>query len=548
MCRSVCGVFLIGCTYWCAAVPASAQFPGDPCVESPTDALRCLTTTTLCGADGQRGRGYNDENLNLKPARILSRMDMDRDGLPDNSPDSDGDGLPDNWEIGGRENVADPSNETECNEADRLVRFPAPLPMVPGTPPTPVFTRLAVATNALDHDTDDDGLSDFIEVFGLKFIDENGNGRLDLNEWEDLNGDGMPSPGEWPLDNSTDSPENPATGELLHDFDGFVFTDPSNPDTDGDGIFDGEDPDPLLNPRSFGLSGNLLLTPGSEGDQDKDNDGLGNGMDMGNDLRAGDAGVVQFTREHIDNPLDLRRLIELFRPDLEEANQMPESLIEDLLGLDWNGDGLWRTTDIREWSMVVPLPESQGAPRDDLFRIENAAVGGGDHYLYAPRTFDELAAAFALEANANDQYHGTGLGLGWQRQLEPPAASPFMPDRRVYGVLYAWRVPGFDIDGDGFVGAPTLSATSTHSCGDSRCRTVALLPDGTLTDSFPVSGSGEEPLRAHFDDFIDIAEPASTGPVVDGIIEPLVCGRGAAQAFIPILGFLWLGLTVRRRA
>jgi hypothetical protein len=104
------------------------------------------------------------------------------------------------------------------------------------------------------------GLSDFIEVFGLKFIDDNGNGKLDFS-FVDANGNGTPDPGEqtaaasgsmatstgslrgrYPLANID------ATLNRQYDFDGFMFTDPPNPDTDGDGLIDGEDPDPLINP------------------------------------------------------------------------------------------------------------------------------------------------------------------------------------------------------------------------------------------------------------------------------------------------------------
>ena len=38
----------------------------------------------------------------------------------------------------------------EGESVDRVVFYPAPSAIVPGTPPTPIFTRLAVGTSALD--------------------------------------------------------------------------------------------------------------------------------------------------------------------------------------------------------------------------------------------------------------------------------------------------------------------------------------------------------------------------------------------------------------
>ena len=111
----------------------------------------------------------------LRAAAVLSQLDVDGDGVPDNSPDTDGDGLPDNWELRGVDALAG---------KDLVVFFPAPSAIVPGTPPTPVFARRAVPTDAYNADTDGDGLSDFVEVFGLMFMDDNHNGVLDEDDPE----------------------------------------------------------------------------------------------------------------------------------------------------------------------------------------------------------------------------------------------------------------------------------------------------------------------------------------------------------------------------
>jgi len=421
---------------------------------------------------------------NLRVAAILNRLDIDGDGQPDNSPDTDGDGLPDNWEVGGFE-----APSVGGAIVDRVVFYPSPSPIVPGTPPTPIFTRLAISTSASNPDTDRDGISDFIEVFGLLFIDENANGILDANEWNDKNGDGLPSPGEFPLDNAD------VALNLLHDFDGFIFTDPTNDDTDGDGRSDAVDNDPLINPRAFGNADQFIVKQNLQGDEDFDNDGLGNGMDLGNDLVAGDPGVTT-TFQLIDNPENIRDLLNLFRPDLLAGGVIPEAQIEDLLGADWDSNGLWRTTDVREWSIVIDRADRVNLPPDEFFRID-------DHDLYADQTFAELAALY--NDPAYNRYGDRGVGLGWQELLEPSGLSNFLPDVHVWAILYAWRMPGFDIDGDGFIGVPNLSSTVDRS--DQRNVATVALQNGRLVDT--VLANSTAATDAAFDDYITL--PADTG-------------------------------------
>ena len=450
---------------------------------------------------------------NIAVVSILNRLDIDGDGLPDNAPDTDGDGLPDNWEAGGFEALTASGAET-----DRVVFFARPSPIVPGTPPTPIFSRLPVATSALDPDTDGDGISDFIEVFGLVFVDENLNGMLDTDEWDDKNADGLPSPGEWPLDNSAQE------RNLLHDFDGFVFTDPTNDDTDGDGRNDAVDNDPLINPRAFGNTEAVIVRFNAEGDEDADNDGLGNGMDLGNDLVVNDGGVVTRTFQELDNPANIRDLIELFRQDLLAAGVMPESQIEDLLGADWDSNGLWRTTDVREWSLIIDPSDPATLPPDEFFLVD-------DHALYASQTFEELAARYNGDPDYS-LYGGRGVGLGWHSLLKPSGRTEFLPDRRVWAILYAWRMPGFDIDGDGFVGVPNVSSTKTQA--DAATASVAL-QNGQLVDTVPVNSTAAQDLP--FDDRIEVAEATTTAAEAEEERlpdeEPVLNGRIKAPEGFP---------------
>jgi|GEM_PF-2452811 len=513
---------------------------------------------------------------NLPPANILNRLDIDKDGAPDNIGDTDGDGLPDNWELGGVE------------PSDRVVFFPAPSAIIPGTPPTEIFTRRAVASSAISADTDGDGLSDFVEVFGLKYIDEDGDGRLDANEWMDFNQDGLPSIGEYPLNNVALNPDGspkPNQFGLLHDFDGFMFTDPANADTDGDGVKDGVDNDPLINPRSFGNTSTFFVRFNRSDDPDIDKDGLGNGMDMGNDIRSTDApGTLDFVG--IDNPANMRELLDLFRDDLLGDGVVPESVVEDLLGADWDGNGLWRTTDVQDWLIVVDPDVIDTRPPDQFFALDPDNLDDTPFFYTSQKLkglSDEETAAgkFALLDLVNgagyQRYNGRGIGLGWQDLLRPPSTTEFIPDKRIWAILYAWRMPGFDIDGDGFVGVPNFSTAAEFPNGPppavGTCEEIAGslgLKEGAVRNSFTVltidpvqdiASPGCPPpvdTARPFDDRIRILEDLEGGGNggLDGVIDApglsdffgqFGCG-GFGAATLSLL-FLGLGLTTfyRRR-
>ncbi|MFO0837004.1 MAG: hypothetical protein U1D55_00635 [Phycisphaerae bacterium] len=448
---------------------------------------------------------------NLLPARILGMFDIDGKGGADSVDtngdgvadvlDTDFDGLPDTWEVGG----LDPQ-QTD-------VPFPAPTAIVPGTPPTPLFARRAVRTSASSRDTDGDGLSDFVEVFGLKFIDDNGNGVLDPDEWADLNGDGMPSIGEFPLANLIPLANG---GVSAFDYDGFVFTDPTNADTDGDGLLDGEDPDPLINPRAFGQRAPVT----SAGDADFDNDGLGDNMDMGNDERG-----------EINNPTDLRRLLELFRPDIIATAgtniRIPEGLIEDLLGADWNGDGLFRLNDIDSPVFgFVTQPSFTVIGNIDLFQIENPVGGitriplGLAPTVRFPSNFDRTVYMTAARRGTG----GVNPGLPFQTLLRPTSRNEnvFLPDPRIWTVLYSWRMPGFDIDGNGFIGFDSATITPDRiSAVDDQGR---VINDANATN-LP---SSELPIAA-----------STANPKLDGAISVtfanLLCPFGAVSLMLTTL-------------
>lgn len=599
----------------CIMDPTFCACSQDSCEGRPL----CYTLSVVPSEDAERfGLDPNGDETarvirtlctpNLRPVAVLKRLDIDQDGVADISSDTDGDGLPDNWEDGGVEAL-----RADQSETDRVVFYPAPTAIVPGTPPTPIFTRLAVTTSALDPDTDGDGLSDFVEVFGLKFIDENGDGILQSSgnvsqgrEWvEDgtcgslipggeirdlldlmmaeaaeaildpeqtmaVPGDGLPSPGECPRDNSgfangrgrvNADVTSAQPFRLRHDFDGFVFTDPVNRDTDGDGIDDGKDNDPLINPRAFGETGNIIVKFNVEGIDDFDQDGLGNGMDMGNDLLAvdfgaGATGARNF--QEIDNPENVIDLLELFRRDLvfvrENGNEVPianptvpEAQIEDLLGVDWDGNGLWRTTDVRNWHLVIAdgvgsltecyplradLPQTASdptCPPEDLFTIgARDSVAGVENriYLFSEQSFSTLQQDWVTA----ELYGGRAAGLGWQELLQPTGTpTNFLPDRTVWAVLYSWRMPGFDIDGDGFVGVPNLSNTAQDGAFRVFLEETDAANPGLEMGNLP--RNQDETNLPQVDDYIAIPEQrrsAGDGELDGRITVDSLCGATAA--------------------
>jgi hypothetical protein len=309
-------------------------------------------------------------------------------------------------------------------------------------------------------------------------------------------------------------------------------------------------------------------------------------MDMGNDLRALDFTSSGRDFQEIDNPQNIFDLLELFRRDLvftrNAANQevpianpvVPEAAIEDLLGADWDGNGLWRTTDVRTWSIVID--------DDDAFpAIVDAAVNTTEPDpaffvidgtpIYTRQRFCRLAELFggapcdgdAVSTVSYDTFGGRGVGLGWQDLLQPTGTpTNFLPDPRVWAVLYSWRMPGFDIDGDGFIGVPNLSNTKTivqlgAGNRNESVFTAAFVPgtgpDGRSlsnqatavdTDDSEAQGNVEQ-----FDDFIDVPaeQTANTGEggldgriTVDGSLR--ICGTAGMIS----MGMIFVGLCTLR--
>lgn len=146
--------------------------------------------------------------------------------------DSDDDGLNDTWEVEQFGNVT-AQNGTGDPDGDGLNNT----------------EEFAIGTNATNPDTDGDGLDDKEDPFPLDPTKPGGTGNGTGNETEDLDGDGLPDAWEREHFNSTtaqDGDGDPDSDGLSNEEEYDLGTDPNLADTDGDGLNDSTDPDPLV--------------------------------------------------------------------------------------------------------------------------------------------------------------------------------------------------------------------------------------------------------------------------------------------------------------
>ena len=169
-------------------------------------------------------------------------QDSDSDGVINAlDPDSDNDGLPDGLELGlGCDHVGTDKAQLACR-ADS--------------------DRGATKTNPVDRDTDDGGATDGSEDFNL-------NGAIDPGETDPTTGHGADD--AMVIDTDDD--------DLGDNLEHMLNSNPNDPDTDEDGVSDGEEPDPSLDGDLDGANDVL--------DVDSDNDGLFDGTELGKDCNG----------------------------------------------------------------------------------------------------------------------------------------------------------------------------------------------------------------------------------------------------------------------
>ena len=163
--------------------------------------------------------------------------------------DTDSDGMPDGWEVGNLLDPLDPADAHGDLDTDGLTNL----------------QEHRHGTDQLKEDTDDDGLEDGdeVNVHGTNPLrpDTDGDGFTDLQEitlkanWPCLDplawdSDGDMLPDGWELQYGLSPCECAATNSLAWDADNDGLglldeyrycTDPFNPDTDGDGVWDGDE-------------------------------------------------------------------------------------------------------------------------------------------------------------------------------------------------------------------------------------------------------------------------------------------------------------------
>lgn len=135
--------------------------------------------------------------------------------------DTDNDGISDWWELEKGMNINDPKDARQDRDGDLLI----------------ALLEYRYQTDPFNEDTDGDGYPDGKEV--INGFDPNGVGRIDRDKdgifdwWEDLNG----------LDktNYNDAQEDFDADGLSNIMEYQYLLDPRNPDTDGDGVLDGNE-------------------------------------------------------------------------------------------------------------------------------------------------------------------------------------------------------------------------------------------------------------------------------------------------------------------
>ncbi|MCB9676457.1 MAG: tandem-95 repeat protein [Alphaproteobacteria bacterium] len=386
----------------------------------------------LVGADGAPGTGDETDPLDADTddGGVDDGTEVLTDGTDPNEPsddrvDSDGDGLSDAEEgvLGTDPNDPDTDDDGVSDGAE--------VDGADGDPTTPD------ATDPLDADSDDDGLSDGDELgMGTDPNDPDSDGDGVDDGTEAGVTDPVPagtSEGGIPIDGTDTSVFTP-------DADPTTTTDPTDPDTDGDGLLDGEE-DTNGNgavENTVGGTGTMGSGETDPNDFDTDGDGLSDGDEV--DV----LGTDPLDTDTDDGSVDDGTEVDDGTDPLDPSDDVPD--------VDSDGDGL---TDEEEEALGTDPddPDTDGDGIDDGDEVDN----GTD----------------PTDADSDDD----GLTDGEEAEL---GTDPNDPDTDGGGVLDGEEVDNgtdpLDPDDDFAQGAYLGGSCNCESSGGAPAVLLALLP------------------------------------------------------------------------
>ena len=321
--------------------PTDTDTDGDG-LDDAYDSDNGGTPIAVTNTDGTDASDYLDD-------------DSDNDGVPDRveGHDANGDGVADAV----IENVNNDSDGDGLNDVFDTLAAPAP--------------GNATASNSPVQDTDGDGQQDWRDTDddddGVLTLAEDANGNGTFTD-DDADGDGAPDylesassdvDGDGTPDQNDADDADPCVPDALgvgcnldSDGDGLgnadeaaLGSDPTNPDTDGDGIVDGVE-----------TGGDATIDAGDTSpiDVDSDDDGLGDGEEDRNgngvlDLGETDAGDGDTDGDGLGDGLELGRVVGIVDPDgggplsgtsAAFVGDLDPGSTTDPLQIDTDGDGL----------------------------------------------------------------------------------------------------------------------------------------------------------------------------------------------------------------
>ncbi|MDI3283423.1 hypothetical protein [Polyangium sp. 15x6] len=419
-------------------IPQDCMGAGEACSAGVGECL--VTGVLVCNAEGQAVcNAFADE----PGTEVCDGLDNDCDGVVDNGcPDTDGDGIPDFAEgtLGTDPNDADTDDdgipdgeEPSANvdtDGDGLINALDPDSdddglldgtevgngcSGPGIDPAAGHCIAdgdmgATKTNPLDPDTDAGGVSDGAE-------DKDRDGVVDANETNPNDGNGADDPTNTDTDGDG----------LSDDFETGIGTDPNDADSDDDGLPDGEEPNPTLDSDGDGLTNPL--------DPDSDNDGLADGTELGKDcsnpatdpaagncVPDGDMGAT--TTSPLDADTDDggvsdgsedKNLDGVVDPD--ETNPKAGNDADDSTNTDTDGDGL---SDAVEGTL--------GSDPNDADSDDDGVLDGEEPNPANDTDGDGIKNVLDPDSDGDGLKDGTEMGKGCSGDATDPAAGNCVAD------------------------------------------------------------------------------------------------------------------------